>query len=372
VNELTREVRDRVAESLGDEPHNEGPAKLRPEAISDLRIAFDGAILSYFLFKREHEMWMADDPVLDVFFALTRFHRVFELGGDEFVHIAARSNPGGDGDCKLKIFCRDASRFVGEILDASASSIAMSATLEPFEFYRDLLGFDAHRTDELYVPSPFPPENRMVMAIGDVDTTYRGRAAHYDRIASWIARLAHPQGNVLTLFPSYAFLGAVHDRLPPVQHTVLAQQPGVSDAEQRRILEALGNGNPHILLAVLGGIFAEGVDYPGKMLSQVIVVSPGLPQYNLERELLKGYYQEFYEHGFAYAYLVPGLTRVVQAAGRLLRSEDDRGVIVLMGRRFNQPQYFRLLPEEWTVGDPEALTYEDPEAAIREFFEEEF
>ena len=369
VSELEDEVRRRVAESLGDSGHNEGPANIDEEAISDLRIAFDGAMLSYFLYKREHEMWMADDPVLETFFALTRFHRVLSLGGDEFVHIAERDVT-GKGE-RLKIFCRDASRFVGEVLDESASAVAMSATLEPFDFYRDLLGFDAHRTDELYVPSPFPPENRLVMAIGDVDTTYRRRGAHYDRIASWIARLSHPRCNVLTLFPSYAFLEAVHDRLPAVPHTVIAQRPGVNDAEQREVLSALCSGEPHLLLAVLGGIFAEGVDYPGKMLSQVIVVSPGLPQYNLERELLKGYYQEFYEHGFAYAYLIPGLTRVVQAAGRLLRSEEDRGVIVVMGRRFLDPRYMRLLPEEWTAGDPEALIFEDPEAAIREFFGDE-
>ncbi len=368
VEELINEVQQRVGDSLGDSTYDEGPADIDSEAVSDLRIAFDGAILSYFLFKREHEMWMADDPVLDVFFALTRFHRVLALGGDEFVHIAAR-DPGGGGE-RLKIFCRDASRFVGEVLDGSASSIAMSATLEPFDFYRDLLGFDAHRTDELYVPSPFPPENRLVLAISDVDTTYRHRAAHYDRIASWIARLSHPRANVLTLFPSYAFLDAVHDRLPPVPHTVIAQRPGVTDAEQGAVLAALGSGAPHLVLAVLGGIFAEGVDYPGTMLSEVIVVSPGLPQYNLERELLKAYYQEFYEHGFGYAYLVPGLTRVVQAAGRLLRSENDRGVIVVMGRRFLDPRYLRLLPEEWTHGDPETLIHEDPEAAIREFFED--
>ena len=367
VADLEREVRDRVADSLGDEGPDEGPADLDPDAISDLRIAFDGAMLSYFLYKREHEMWMANDPVLDVFFTLTRFHRVLALGGDEFVHIASRNDGSGP---KLRIFCRDASRFVGEVLDGSASAIAMSATLEPFDFYRDLLGFDAHRTEELYVPSPFPEENRLVLAIGDVDTTYRHRAANYDRIANWIARLAHPKGNVLTLFPSYVFLEAVHDRLPPVPHTVIAQRPGVSDREQREVLDLLGNGDPHVLMAVLGGIFAEGVDYPGEMLSQVIVVSPGLPQYNLERELLKGYYQEFYEHGFGYAYLVPGLTRVVQAAGRLLRSENDRGVIVVMGRRFLDPRYARLLPEEWTHGDPTNLVYEDPEQAIQEFFDE--
>jgi DNA excision repair protein ERCC-2 len=369
VSNLRDEVRRRVGESLGDEGHNQGPADLDEDVISDLRIAFDGAMLSYFLYKREHEMWMADDPVLDVFFTLTRFHRVLSLGGDEFVHIAERDGD-GEGE-RLKIFCRDASRFVGEVLDESASAVAMSATLEPFDFYRDLLGFDAHRTDELYVPSPFPPENRLVMAIGDVDTTYRRRSAYYDRIATWIARLSHPRSNVLTLFPSYAFLDAVHDRLPVVPHTVIAQRPGVNDAEQREVLAALRSGEPHLLLAVLGGIFAEGVDYPGEMLSQVIVVSPGLPQFNLERELLKGYYQEFYEHGFGYAYLIPGLTRVVQAAGRLLRSEEDRGVIVVMGRRFLDPRYMRLLPEEWTLGDPEALIFDDPEQAIREFFDDE-
>jgi DNA excision repair protein ERCC-2 len=365
VEELSGEVVKRVNDSLGEGTKGEGEADLDEDAISELRIAFDGAMLQYFIYKREKEMWIADDPVLDVFFALTRFHRVLNLGGDEFVRLAIRDAGGTE---RLKIFCRDASRFLGEILDGSAAAIAMSATLEPFDFYRDLLGFDAHRTDELYVPSPFPPENRLVLTISDVDTTYRRRAENYDRIAGWLSRLAHPQGNVLTLFPSYSFLEAVHDRLPPVPHTVLAQRPGVSDAEQREVLESLGNGDPHLLLAVLGGIFAEGVDYPGKMLSQVIVVSPGLPQFNVERELLKGYFQEFYEHGFGYAYLVPGLTRVVQAAGRLLRSDEDRGVIVLIGKRFVDSRYARLLPDEWTNGDPESMIREDPEAAVREFF----
>ena len=115
--------------------------------------------------------------------------------------------------------------------------------------------------------------------------------------------------------------------------------------------------------APLGSVFP-----PGDMLSQVIVVSPGLPQYNLERELLKSYYQEIYGHGFGYAYLIPGLTRVVQAAGRLLRSEEDRGVIALLCGRFQDSRYARLLPEEWTDGDPATMVRDDPEAAVREFF----
>jgi len=245
----------------------------------------------------------------------------------------------------------------------------MSATLEPFDFYRKLLGFDPHRTEMLYVPSPFPEENRLVLAIDDVDTTWRKRRAHYDRIASWIARLAHPQGNVLALFPSYAFLNAIHDRIVLHNHRLLVQHAGSNDREQREVMEALKGGGSHLVLGVLGGIFAEGVDYPCRMLSQVIVVSPGLPQYNLERELLKAYYQEVYGHGFGYAYLIPGMTRVVQAAGRLIRSETDRGVIALVGRRFLDSRYARLLPEEWVDEDPTALLHPDPERAVREFFD---
>ncbi len=206
------------------------------------------------------------------------------------------------------------------------------------------------------------------MAIDDVDTTWRRRTANYDRIASWIRRLSHPQGNVLALFPSYAFLNSIHDRLHMPHHKILVQHSGSTDAEQRKILDALKGERSHLLLAVLGGIFAEGVDYPGRMLSQVIVVSPGLPQFNMERELLKAYYQETYEHGFGYAYLIPGMTRVVQAAGRLIRSETDRGVITFIGKRFLDPRYARLLPEEWVDEDPTSLLLPDPEEAVKDFF----
>jgi DNA excision repair protein ERCC-2 len=367
VGDLALEVVEVVSEALPAGETGERIVEFDRERLSGQRIEWDGAMLSYFMYKRENDLWVADDPVMDVFLAFTRFHRVLMFGGDEFVHLATRGRGGLE---RIKIFCLDASRFLGQLLDESAGAVAMSATLEPFDFYRDLLGFDQHRTDELRVRSPFPAENRLVLAIEDVDTTYRNRNRHFDRIAAWIGRLAAPRHNVLTLFPSYEFLSAVADRLPPTTHSLLLQEPGSSDATQREFLEALSNGDPHLVLAVLGGIFAEGVDYPGDMLSQVIVVSPGLPQFNTERELLKAYYQEFYGHGFGYAYLVPGLTRVVQAAGRIFRSDDDRGVIVLMCRRFQDPRYARLLPEEWTDEDPTTMLREDPEHAVRDFFGE--
>ncbi len=367
VAELAELVGDTVAEALPDSEHGDRIVELVPDRVSELRIAFDGAMLAYFLYKREHELWLASDPTMDVYLALTRLHKVLVLGGDEFVHLATRTPEGVE---KVKILCLDAARFVGAVLEESAGAVAMSATLEPFEFYRDLLGFDPHRTDELHVPSPFPDDNRLVLAIDDVDTTYRHRAAHYDRVAAWVTRLAHPQHNVLALFPSYRFLAAVADRIQCSHHRLLIQEPGATDAVQREVLDALSNGEPHLVLAVLGGVFAEGVDYPGRMLSQVIVVSPGLPQYNTERELLKAYYQEAYGHGFAYAYLVPGLTRVVQAAGRIFRSESDRGVIALLCRRFLDPRYAGLLPAEWIEDDPRSMLRPDPEDAVRSFFDD--
>jgi len=365
VEEVAELVRRTVDEAFDDGPPGDRLVAFRESDVAELRIAFDAAMLEYFLYKRERDLWMADDPVMDLFLAVARFHRVLGLGGDEFVHLATREPDGAD---RIRILCLDASRFLGEILDQSAGAVAMSATLEPFDFYRTLLGFDARLTDCLGVPSPFPEANRLVLCIDDVDTTWRRRSEYHDAVATWIARLAPPARNALVLFPSYAYLDAVRDRIPPTEHRLVAQQPGATDASQRDILEMLANGRPHLVLAVLGGIFAEGVDYPGRMLSEVIVVSPGLPQFNADRELLKAYYQETYGHGFSYAYLVPGMTRVIQAAGRLLRSDEDRGVIVLVGRRFTDARYARLLPDDWTAGDVSSLVRSDPVGSVAAFF----
>jgi DNA excision repair protein ERCC-2 len=245
----------------------------------------------------------------------------------------------------------------------------MSATLEPFKFYRDVLGFDPDRTDSVSLPSPFPPENRLIVAVDEVDTTYRARHRWYGRIAELVAEMAPADRNALVLFPSYAFLQEVASRLEVPGHRIEVQRGDDSDRLRREMLERLrSNHEPVLLLAVLGGVFAEGVDYPGEMLSEVIVVSPALPQVGPERELLKEYFDDRYERGFEYAYLIPGMTRVIQAAGRLIRSAEDRGVIALFCRRFLTEPYFSLLPADWTGGDPSSLRREDPAADIRAFF----
>jgi DNA excision repair protein ERCC-2 len=341
---------------------------LDPRPFADFRQALDALVVPYFTFKRNAELWLARDPVVEVLLSLARVTDLLVDGGEELVPLAERT-PGAESGEAIRIFCLDASRFTAALLARSAGCVAMSATLEPFEFYRDTLGFDRDRTDTLSLRSPFPPENRLIVAVDEVDTTFRARARWYGRIAELVAELAPENRNGLVLFPSYAFLREVASRLAVPGHRVEVQRNDDSDRLRREVLARLrAAGEPVLLLAVLGGVFAEGVDYPGEMLSEVIVVSPALPQVGPERELLKLYFDERYERGFEYAYLIPGMTRVVQAAGRLIRSAEDRGVIALICKRFLAEPYRSLLPEDWTGGDPESLRSADPAAAVKAFF----
>jgi DNA excision repair protein ERCC-2 len=364
LDELDELIAGEVQSALGTRTGTR-KAALASEPLARIRLAIDALIAPYFTFKRDADIWLARDPVLDLLLSLARFADLLEDGGAELVPLAERS---ADGEA-LRIFCLDAARFTGAVIARSAGCIAMSATLEPFEFYRELLGFDPDRTDTLAIASPFPRENRLVMVIDEVDTSYRERTRWYGRIAELIAELAPPTRNALVLFPSYAFLSEVAGRLVVPGHRVAIQQGDATDRHRRETLALLrANAEPVVLLAVLGGVFAEGVDYPGEMLSEVVVVSPALPQVGPERELLKEYYQERYERGFEYAYLVPGMTRVVQAAGRLIRSPDDHGVIALVCRRFLREPYVSLLPPDWTQGEPGALHVRHAGAAVHGFF----
>jgi DNA excision repair protein ERCC-2 len=367
LGELEALVLGTVREALGERAgvHQVG---LQASDLAALRLDLDAQIAPYFTFKRNVDLWLAEDPVVSVLLSLARLADLAHVGGEELVPLAERTD-GPSADEILRIECLDAARFIAPLLASSPGCIAMSATLEPFDFYRDLLGFDTERTDTLALPSPFPPEHRIVVVVDEVDTTYRERGRHYGRIAELVAELAPTGRNALALFPSYAFLREVASRLAIATHRVEIQRGDDSDRLRQDILARLrANREPALLLAVLGGVFAEGVDYPGEMLSEVMVVSPALPQVGPERELLKGYFADRYERGFEYAYLIPGMRRVVQAAGRLIRSEHDRGAIVLICKRFLREPYVSMLPREWTDGAPDNLRALDPVESVRAFF----
>jgi DNA excision repair protein ERCC-2 len=333
------------------------------------RSEWERIVLQYMTWKIQHKIAEEEDPIVDFYFKLVKFTNLLQEDGDEFAHIVERTADG----IKLKIFCKDASKFLGETIGSAYAVIAMSATLEPFTFYRDTLGFPRDRCSELALPSPFPPENRKIVVVSDVDTTYKSRDKHYERIAELVTEIGESTpGNFLALFPSYVFLDQVAMRMPVPRKRLLIQRSDMLEYERQAVLSALREPGTEgsLVLAVAGGMYAEGIDYQGDMLSGVVVVGPALPGVSFEQELLKQYFDDMYGSGFEYAYLVPGMTRVVQSAGRVIRSERDIGIIALLCKRFTFESYNRYFPTHWYERSPRELVSKKPVDEIRSFFDE--
>ena len=351
-------------------PEGDAIAEVQPpaDALFALRAQWEPRLLAYLAWKRESRLALPDDPVLDAHFALQRFCAVLAMLGPDFTCVVEHRSAG----IRLALICLDPARVLAPTFAAAHASVFLSATLSPAESLKRVLGLDSNRTSSLSLPPPFPPENRKVMILPQVRTTFAAREKNYGRIAQLIAEMSEAHaGNDLALFPSYKFLSEVAALMPKTRAHLLVQRPELPDFERRRILDTLAAPPPEgiLLFAVSGGMYAEGVDYPGEVLSGVFVVSPALPQVSFERELLRRYFDEREEAGFDYAYLQPGMTRVVQAAGRLIRNETDRGVIVLICRRFVEEAYARYLPRDWYDESVSELVSHRPAEEIREFFE---
>jgi Rad3-related DNA helicase len=260
--------------------------------------------------------------------------------------------------------CLDPSKELGPRIAGLGGFVAASATLTPASFYRDLFGLEPGRYRTVVSHGAFPPENRKVVVVPRVSTAWRDRAREAEPTAALIERCIRVvPGNAAVYFPSFAMLRDLAARWALPVHEVLIQEPGMSEPERQALLARLSAGRPMVLAAVLGGVFAEGIDLPPGALDAVMVVGPALPPVGLERDLLRAFFEDRYGEGFRYASLIPGMTRVVQAAGRLLRRPEDRGAIVLFDRRFRWRDYRELLPEDWDLDVPD-----DPAAAIEAFF----
>jgi DNA excision repair protein ERCC-2 len=327
----------------------------------DLKTEFTRLSIRYVLDKVAGGRAIPDDPVEEFFAEFGQFCGVLAMEGEEFSYVFDA------GEETLKIVCKDPSRQLAKRIEGFHSVIAMSATLEPVEFYRQMLGFDPERTDDVRLPSPFPKKNRKILVVPRVSTTFRYRSANTGKIAEIIATTAAARpGNYMALFPSYEFMRTVAEEL---RQPVIVQQPSMTEPQRQEVLDALKtNRPPKLVLAVQGGLFAEGVDFAGEMLSGVIVVSPALPQVSFERELMREYYEARYGKGFEFAYLYPGMNRVIQSVGRLIRSETDIGVAVLVCQRFAQPQYSTLFPPDWSNGQANGLVCRDLESELRQFW----
>jgi DNA excision repair protein ERCC-2 len=361
-------IEDAVAATLGGGAATALETRLPEDELWEIRPELDRVFVDYLEHQRETKSFRAEDPFVALYFDVLKFLNAMVLVDDTFATIAVREPGAG---ARLQILNKDPSRFLGKILDRVHSAIGLSATITPVDFYRDLLGFSAGRTFAISVGSPFPPENRAVVVDAAVETTWRERVAYMPLIAERLGEFAAAvPGNCLALFPSYQFLADVAERLHVPGRRILIQQRGDDDATRETLLDALRSSlfGDVLLLAVAGGVFAEGVDYPGEMLQAVAVVSPCLPAVTLEREILKTYYDERFERGFEFAYVVPGMTRVIQAAGRLLRTPADRGVIALLDRRFAAAPYRNFLPSWWLAERSVKQLVGSPSDVARGFF----
>ncbi len=284
--------------------------------------------------------------LLEAFFSVSGFLRVAERFDPTYATCYERLGT----DVKVRLFCLDPAPQLAEALQRCRSVVFFSATLTPLGYFEKIFGC-RRSARRLRLPSPFPPQHLGVF-LTPAATYYRQRSRTAPAVAQDIETLvAQRKGNYLVFFPSYAYLELVREVFQPPQAgvEVISQRPEMSESEREAFLARFDIDNPATLvgLAVLGGVFGEGVDLVGERLCGVAVVGVGLPGISLERELIRAYFESCGAPGFENAYLYPGINRVLQAAGRVIRSPHDRGVVVLMDQRFTTARYAALLPAAW-------------------------
>src|ERR1043166_2564739 len=302
---------------------------------------------------QEAENWLAQngstefrEALLQLFFRLHSFNRTAELYDDQFVTIID-----GRDSVLVRLFCLDPSLLLRQALERGKAAIFFSATLTPIEYYQALIS-GCPEDPLLRLPSPFPPEHMQVLVQDRIRTDFKTRDKTISEVAEAIGALVEGRpGNYLVYFPSYQYLQSVRDEFtrmfPSVQ--VLAQRPEMNERDRESFLAAFSEERRTTLagFAVMGGIFGEGIDLVGERLIGAAIVGVGLPQLCTERDLILDYFQEKTGAGFDFAYTFPGMNRVLQATGRVIRSETDRGVVLLLDTRFAEPRYRRLFPAHW-------------------------
>jgi DNA excision repair protein ERCC-2 len=303
-------------------------------------------------FISEAERWLVQDKqsdfrqsLLEVYFRALKFNTVLDLFDRHYIAIYEATSE------KLRLFCIDPSRLLSQALKRTGSSVFFSATLTPAEFFRESLGGDL-ADPFLRLASPFPRENLCILVHAGIPTRFRDRSKSYDSIAHAVEALVRCKtGNYIVYFPSYDYLNRVLEtfRLLFPHYQTIVQNSGMTEGEREKFLSAFQTepGETLVGFAVLGGIFGEGIDLTGERLIGVAVVGVGLPQISLDRDLIREFWQTAGQSGFDYAYTFPGMNRVLQAVGRLIRSDKDQGVVLLIDDRFGKHSYRTLFPSWW-------------------------
>ena len=353
-------------------------------------------------YLEEHEDSPVHEEVLGFYFEISRFLEVYEKLDEHYLTYAEHLS---DGSFVLKEFCVNPANRLKECMERGISTVLFSATFLPIQYYKGLLG-GSQEDYEVYANSTFDASKRALLIGRDVTTKYtRRNAAQYDNIARYIKEItAQKAGNYMVFFPSYQFLTNVYEAFTALYYdektmecvlqsehmdeemreAFLAKFTGEALTDETAFREACAQINMEIApeecddkepvrketligFCVMGGIFGEGIDLKNDSLIGAIIVGTGIPQVCNERELVKVYFDEMGENGFDYSYRYPGMNKVLQAAGRVIRTAEDVGVIALLDERFLQSAYQRMFPREWQKRT--TVTLQSCDVALQSFWE---
>ena len=295
------------------------------------------------------------DTALEYFFETRFFLTVFEQEYDQNFITTFNVE---DGDVSVNLVCLDASEKIRSRIENIYPAVFFSATLSPYEYYRNVIvGKNCECTRHIELASPFPSENLEIMIDTSINTSYKYRKETLPALAKRICKeLKDRHGNYMVFLPSFEYLDMVSVYVEKMLKDrsdlkIVKQRPGMTELEKNAYLSAFDSAYDGLLVgfAVLGGHFGEGIDLTGEKLSGVVIVGVGIPKISPERQILSNYYSEKFGDGFAFAYRFPGWEKVLQAVGRVIRTEEDTGFALLIDERLDKPEYLSLFPDNWKI-----------------------
>jgi DNA excision repair protein ERCC-2 len=306
-------------------------------------------------FIKESEEWLVKnekteghEELLELYFDSLAFIRISELYDERFVTYVEEQQ---DNGLKIKLYCLDPSYLLGEAVKRGKAAVFFSATLAPINYYKEMLG-GSNEDYTLRLSSPFDRE-KLCLLVGDrISTRYKDRERTYSEVVDYIKTAVETRkGNYLVFFPSYKYMNEVYSIFSEMhpEVNVILQESSMDEEKREEFLENFKEygDNKIVAFAVMGGIFSEGIDLKGDRLIGAVIVGVGLPQICLERDIIRDYFQNKNKMGYEYSYMYPGMNKVLQAAGRVIRSEKDKGIVLLMDERFSSSVYQNIFPREW-------------------------
>ena len=336
INKYLIEVRKEVQES-------EGTSIYKKDEYKDLY-----KLLRIFLKECDEYLIKATntqgyDEIKDLYFEIRAFISISELYSKEYVTLVEINK----NDVKVKLFCVNPSKNLSKIVQGSYSTIIFSATLTPINYYIDLLGGD-DKSYRMKLPSPFKKENLKIYGY-PLNMRFKQRENNIDNVCNLIHRFKTEEvGNYMVFLPSYLYLNQIYSRYIELfgEDNTICQGEVLTESEREEFLNNFKEDTNILAFCVIGGVFSEGIDLPGRRLIGSIIVGVGFPKISNEGDIIRNYYED---KGFDYAYIYPGINKVMQAAGRVIRTETDKGRILLIDDRYYTLKYRSLLPKEWEL-----------------------